>query len=82
MDDVTFIAKLRASAILPTYLKVKIKSMPTSAEKANYFLDQVILPNVNDDHSNLDTLLSVMENFGYPLLNKLAVEIGRCLYTE
>ena len=77
MDDATFIASLRAARLLPGNLKAVIKSLPTSADKADHFLDHVILPNISNDYDNLLALLSVMENSDYPSLNKLAVAIKR-----
>jgi len=75
MDDAIFIANLRSARLLPGNLKAVIKSLPTSADKADHFLDHVILPNISKNHDNFLALMNVMENSDYPSLNKLAEEI-------
>jgi len=75
MDDAIFIAKLMAARLLPGNLKAVIKSLPTLVDKADHFMDHVILPNISNNHDNFLALMNVMENSDYPSLNKLAEEI-------
>jgi len=80
MDDPTFVANLRAARLLPGNLKAKIKSLPTSADKADHFLDYVILPDISNNHDSLLALINVMECSEYPKLNKLARELKGVIY--
>jgi len=76
MNDVCFIAKLSNHKLLPGDTKDQLKAKPTPAEKASYFLDNVIKPALDiDDTSSFDSLLSVMEHCGYTHVEKLAREI-------
>lgn len=82
MNKAIFLSKLKGSGLLSDDVKAKIKSVPTLVDKAECFLDEVILPYLPDDPSNLDKLLSVMENYTDSTLKNLAAEISKCLYTE
>ena len=77
MDNVVFIAELFKNGLLPNDLKAKLKSLPTSAEKAADFLDDVIEPSVQGDSDGGDdnqfvSLLSIMKESEYDNLKKLA----------
>ena len=73
MDDTLFRAELFAADLLPGNLKETVESKPTKSDKAAYFLDHVIKPNVIcDDSSSFDKLLDVMEDSEYPDMQKLA----------
>ena len=83
MDDKLFIAKLHGKKLFPGNLKAHIESLPTSAEKANKFLDAVIQPSDNNnDMTDLSLLLSVMKDSGYNRVKGLAEEIMSTLEQE
>jgi len=75
MDDAIFIAKLRSAGLLPGNLKAEIKSLKTSADKADYFLDCVILPSISIDQTTFHKFLKVMEESGYDTVSTLARHI-------
>jgi len=77
MDDSIFLAQLGAAGLVPRKLMTKIKSLSTSAEKAKYFLDHLITPNLQDNKT-LPCLLGVMKAFG-SVLNALAIKIEHSL---
>ena len=77
MDDAIFIAKLRSAGLLPGNLKAEIKSLKTSADKADYFLDYVILPNLSVNQTNFHKFLKVMEESGNDTLSTLAKDIKK-----
>ena len=77
MDDSIFFAKLRAAGLVPRKLMTKIKSLSTSTEKAEYFLDHLVTPNLQDNKT-LSCLLGVMKASG-GVLNALAIKIERSL---
>ncbi|XP_065912961.1 uncharacterized protein [Dysidea avara] len=77
MDDAIFIAKLRSAGLLPGNLKAEIKSLKTSADKADYFLDYVILPNISVNQTNFHKFLKVMEESGNDTLSTLAKDIKK-----
>jgi len=80
MDDVTFTARLFSNGLLPGNLKHQIHAQATSKEKATYFLDHKINPDVTiGDFTSFDTLLQVMENWGSHSLKELAKEIKTTL---
>jgi len=76
-----FLSKLKASGLLSDDLKTKLKSIPASTDRAECFLDDVILSTLPDDTTNLDKLLSVMEAYKDENLKKLAGEIRTKCYT-
>jgi len=76
MDDAIFIAKLCSASLLPGNLKAEIKSLKTSADKADYFIDMVIFPY---DNTNLYKLLKVMEESQYDVVKNLAAEIKHAI---
>ena len=76
MDDTLFLTKLSAYKLIPGDTNSQLKSLPTQAAKASYFLDHVIKPALDiGDISSFDNLLSVMEQCGYVHVEKLAFEI-------
>ena len=73
MDDAHFITMLSAQKLLPGDTESKIKSFPTQAEKALYFLSHVIKPALEiDDISDFENLLTIMLKCGYNHVQKLA----------
>lgn len=48
-----------------------IKSLNTNIEKADYFIDNVLLPSVATDGSILQDFLLIMENGGYLFASQL-----------
>lgn len=78
MSDSIFIAALFSDDLLLGNLKAQVKSLPTSADKAMYFLDNVIEPNVKcDNDSSFKQLLGIMEKFHYneELTNQIRLDI-------
>ena len=76
MDDTYFITKLSAQELLPGNTDSKIKALSTQADKAMYFLSNVIKPALDiAETSNFNQLLSVMEKSGFTHVQKLAVTI-------
>ena len=76
MDDTLFFAKLSIYKLLPGDTNSQLKSLPTQAAKASYFLDHVIKPALDiDNTSSFDSLLSVMKQCGYVHVEELAFEI-------
>ena len=62
MNDKYFVAELYSKKLLPGNLKADIESLPTSAERASKFLDDVIKPSVeNNDCTKFHTLLRLMK---------------------
>ena len=73
MDDAIFIGKLFQNGLLPNDWKAKLKSLPTSAEKATEFLDNVIKPDIQArSNGNFILLLSIMKNSEDDNMKKLA----------
>ena len=71
LNDAMFIARLYSKRLLPGNIKATLKSLPTPADKATEFLDQVIEPSLkNDDITPLKKLLTVMEDSGLKRLAK------------
>ena len=79
MQDTTFITELDAALLFPGNVKATIQSLPTTADKASYFIDNVILCNVGSDRTNLNKLLTVMEKFNYDPAKNLAEKIRTAL---
>jgi len=76
MNDVHFIAMLSNHKLLPGDTNNQLNAKPTPAEKASYFLNNVIKPALDiDDTSSFDNLLSVMKHCGYDHVEKLAHKI-------
>jgi len=81
MEDTYFITNLDTADLLPGNTKDKVQSasLPTIADKASHFLDHVILPDVDNNRSNLDKLLNVMKKSEFRVLNGLGTDIQRAL---
>ena len=78
MDDAIFRASLVSAGLLPGDLKQVILTKPTSAEKAEYFIDN----GINNDAKNFVKLVDVMRNSGNNHLIQLAAEISNSCYSE
>ena len=75
-----FTAKLFSHDLLPGDLKQQVQSKNTSAEKALYFLDNKINPDVTIGVlTSFDTLLKIIENWESDGLKELAKEIRTTL---
>ena len=73
MKDVTFITQLSSNDLLPDIVGAHIESLPTSSDKADYFLKNIIKPSLDlDDIEELDNLITVMDKYGYPHIKRLA----------
>ena len=73
MNDALFIAELYSRGLLPDDAKEHVQSLPTTANKAMYFLDHVIKPNVTIGvGSSFDQLLNVMEDSQDQCVKELA----------
>ena len=75
MDDNIFVARLLQSGLLPGDTKTKMRSLSTTTEKVDYFIDNVILPNVAANGTALQDLILVIENGNYYFMNKLLSDI-------
>ena len=76
MNDTLFIVSLSKHQLLPGNTSNEIKSLPTQADKALYFLDHVIKPALDiEDTSSFDKLLSTMKQCGYAHVKTLACKI-------
>ena len=61
MRDSHFILQLQRCNLLPAHIEIDLQSLHSSKEKASYFLDNVIKPELHDNvHNKLDQLLTVM----------------------
>ena len=76
MDDAKFRALLFSADLFPGDLKQAIQAQPTSADKAEYFIDH----GINNEAENFVKLVDVMTNSGNNSLVKLAAEIRRDSY--
>ena len=76
MDNVMFRANLTAADLLPRDLKDTVLSKTTRAEKAEYFLDNVI-----NNTESLSRLLAVMKKSEHNRLKELATNIESCVET-
>ena len=85
MNDVIFIGELFKCGLLPHDLKAKLRSLPTSTDKAAKFLDDVIEPGIQAKcvsgevlgkiNTQFALLLSIMKNCGNLTVEKLAETI-------
>ena len=73
MDDAKFRALLVSADLFPGDLKQAVQAKPTSADKAEYFIDH----GINNDAEDFVKLVDVMTNSGNNSLIKLAAEIRR-----
>ena len=73
MNDVTFTTALTVKGILPDSVGAHIKSLPTELDKAEYFLKCVISKSLGiDETDELENLITVMEECGFPFVKRLA----------
>ena len=76
MDDSSFIAELEKFDLLPGDTKLSLKSESTSKEKASFFLDNVIKPQLKENtHIGFNKLLDIMINSECGELRNLAANI-------
>ena len=76
LSDAVFMARLMTVNLLPGNTRDKIRSIARSPDKVEYFLDHVIMPNLNNDTSNLKLLLTAMKEYsGSHSLEALARDI-------
>ncbi|XP_065888160.1 NACHT, LRR and PYD domains-containing protein 12-like isoform X2 [Dysidea avara] len=77
MNDVTFIAQLFSSKLLPGNVKDQVRSQVTPADKATFFLDHVIKPSLLTSGlgSSFNKLLKVMEDSEYDDVKELSKQI-------
>lgn len=82
MKDVLFLAKLNSKGLFSGDLKAQVKSMATSTEAADYFLDNKIAVDLkNSTDNSFLQLLKAMEEFN-STLKVLAVKIKELLGVE
>ena len=80
MKDPIFSAKLLQKGLFAGNMKAKVKAQPTEADAADYFLDHVIRPPLdNHDQEPFEKLLTVMTQFNNQPLKKLAGTIRQKL---
>ena len=80
MDDALFTAKLRTKNLLPDNVSSCIEAEPTRADKAKYFLRNVIKPSLDmDDTEDLVNLISAMEQSELNNLKKIAAKMRSAL---
>ena len=82
MNKAIFLSKLKASGLLSDDFMTKLKSIPLVKNKAECLLYDVILPTLPNDTTNLDKLLSVMEEYNNDDVKKLASELHIKCYTK
>ena len=79
MEDAIFLSSLDTAGLFPGDSKATVQSIDTSAAKAGYFIDRVILPDVASNRTNLNKLLAVMKKFNNSTVKNLAAEIQKAL---
>ena len=73
MNDVIFIAELYSAGLLPGDLKAEVQSKPTTADKADHFLQY----GIKNDTESFSKLLAIMEHHDSDHLRKLTDKIHR-----
>jgi len=82
MEDAIFIAKLQKSNLFPGNLKATVKSKNTSADAAEFFLEQTVYRDLKNGRADsLKNLLSVMDEFS-PSLETLATKIKKTIHLD
>ena len=78
MKDVMFMAALNQASLFPGDSRANVNAQKTSAEAAQYFLDDVINRAWEDDNTNpqLDKLLTVMAECDFSAMQSLASSIS------
>ena len=80
VKDPIFSEKLLQNGMFSGDVKARVKSQPTDADAAEYFLDHVIQPPLDSgDTGPFEKLLTVMEQFNSQQLKKLASDIRQKL---
>jgi len=79
MDDAFFQGRLFTANLLPGNTKNEVKAILTNADKVEFFITKVILPDLAENRTNLDRLLTVMEESDSEPVQKLAAEICQAL---
>ena len=73
MKDASFLDVLNKNDLLPAHIKSALESLDKSIERASYFLDNVIKPELCDSaHACFSKLLTVMIEWGYDNMEDLA----------
>ena len=75
MDNPVFIATLYTQQLLPDNTKDEVEAKRTKHEKANYFLDTVIIRGIDINDTYFKKLLDVMERKEFKPLQHLAKKI-------
>jgi len=71
MDDPVFRSELYSNNLLPGSLKSEIKAIPTTAAKAEHFLDC----GINNDSANFQKLVKVMKDSTHDRVQMVAIHI-------
>ena len=76
MNDALFTAKLTSKSLLPEDVGSHIDSLATKADKAKYFLQNVIKPSLDvNDTTDLNNFILIMEESDYRPLNTIAAKM-------
>ena len=76
MNDALFTAKLTGKSLLPENVGSHIDSLPTGADKAKHFLQNVIKPSLAvNDTRDLNNFISIMKESNYRPLNTIAAKM-------
>jgi len=79
MNDAVFIAKLFAAGLLPGNSMTTMYLLPTAADMTDYFLDEVIFPDLDVGTRKLNCLLKIMKETEDPYLITVASKIESSL---
>ena len=83
MQDVNFLAHLKKHGLLSGNTKAKIKGADSAPDAADFFLDNVITPALNNDNLEpFEKMLLAMDEFGDGNLKGLANKIRQKLRGE
>ena len=83
MNDVLFTTNLTTHDILPDEIDAHIKSLPTQAVKAEYFLKNVIKKSLDiDETKEFESLITVMEKCEYSYVERFAKKMKSDLNEE
>ena len=74
MKQEEFVMKLQQHNLLPPDTKATLASLHTSRERASYFLNHIIKPEL-DTHICFDELLTVMIKAGYDDMKELGTKV-------
>jgi len=79
MKDVNFVEILNNQGFLPAHMQATLESLDKSIERASYFLDYFIKPDLD---VCFDKLLTVMIESGYDNLRDLATKMKSELFVD